>query len=64
MLPSKNLWDLDQRIKSMICEVNMTLIDAHHRTWFVISLTPHLRTTLTSKTFQIGRSIGNGNEIT
>jgi len=46
MLPSKTPWDLDQRLKSTIHEANMTLMDAQHCTWFVASLTPHLRMTL------------------
>ena len=46
MLSSETPWDVDQRLKSMIHEANMTLIDAHHCAWFVASLTPHLRTTL------------------
>ena len=46
MLPGKNPWELDQRLKSMICKANMTFMDGQHRTWFVASLTPHLRTTL------------------
>ena len=39
-------WDLDQRLKGMIHEANMTLTDAQHHAWFVASLTPHLRTAL------------------
>ena len=46
MLPGETPWDLDQRLKSMICEANMTLTNGHHHTWFVASLTLHLRTTL------------------
>jgi len=33
----------------MICEANMTLTDAHHHAWFVASLMPHLRTTLSQQ---------------
>ena len=40
------LGDLDQRPKSMIRGANMTLTDVRHRAWFVTSLTPHLRMTL------------------
>jgi len=43
MLLGETPWDLDQRLKSMIHEANMTLTDAQHHTWFVASLTPHLR---------------------
>ena len=28
MLPGKTPWDLDQRLRSMICEANMTLTNA------------------------------------
>lgn len=34
MLLGKTPWDLDQRLKSMICEANMTLTDAQRRAWF------------------------------
>jgi len=49
MLPSETPWDLDQRLKSMIHEANMTLTDAQHHAWFVASLTPHLRTVLSQQ---------------
>ena len=49
MLPSETPWDLDQRLKSTIHEANMTLTDAKHHTWFVASMTPHLRTTLSQQ---------------
>ena len=39
-------WDLDQRLKCMICEVNMNLTDGQHREWFVALLLPHLRVAL------------------
>jgi len=46
MLPGETPWDLNQRLKGMIREANMTLTDGQHRAWFVASLTPHLRTVL------------------
>lgn len=46
MVPGEDLWDLDQRLKSTIHEANMTLKDEQHHAWFVASLTPHLRVTL------------------
>lgn len=46
MLLGETPWDLDQTLKSMIREANMTLTDGQHRAWFVASLTPHLRTAL------------------
>ena len=49
MLPGKTPWDLDQRLKSTIHEASMTLMDAQHCAWFVASLTPHLRTTLSQQ---------------
>ena len=49
MLPSKTPLDLDQRLKSMIHEANMTLMDGQHRAWFIASLTPHLRTALSQQ---------------
>ena len=51
MLPGETPWDLDQRLKSMIREANMILMDAQHHTWFVESLTPHLRTALSQQKF-------------
>jgi len=49
MLPAETPWDLDQRLKGMICEANMNLMDGQHRTWFVASLTPHLRMMLSQQ---------------
>ena len=49
MLPGKNPWDLDQRLKRKICEANMMLTHELHHTWFVASLTPHLRMSLSQK---------------
>lgn len=49
MLPGETPWDLDQWLKSMICEANMTLTYVQHHAWFVASLTPHLRTTLSQQ---------------
>ena len=49
MLPGETPWDLDQRLKSMICEANMNLMDGQHRVWFVASLTPHLRMALSQQ---------------
>lgn len=46
MLPSESPWDLDKRLKIVIHEANMTLIDGQHVTCFVASLTLHLRMTL------------------
>ena len=42
-------WDLDQRLKCMICEANMMLMDVQHCAWFVASLTPHLVTTVSQQ---------------
>ena len=50
MLLGETPWDLDQRMKSMIREANVNLMDGQHRTWFVESLTLHLRTTLSQQT--------------
>lgn len=49
LLPSKTPWDLDQRLKSMIREANMTLTDGQHHAWFVASPMPHLRMTLSQQ---------------
>ena len=49
MIPGKTPWELDQRLKCTIHEDNMTLTDGRHCEWFVASLTPHLRNTLSQK---------------
>lgn len=49
MMLGETPWDLDQRLKSTIHEANMTLTDAQHCAWFMASLTPHLRTTLSQQ---------------
>lgn len=49
MLLGETPWDLDQRLKSTICEANMTLTDAQHYVWFVASLTPRLRMALSQQ---------------
>jgi len=49
MLPSETPWDLDQRLKSTIREANMTLSGVQHYAWFVTSLTPYMRTTLSQQ---------------
>ena len=46
MLPGETPWDLDQRLKSVIREANMTLTDAQHHAWFIASLTPYLKLAL------------------
>ena len=49
MVPCETPWDLDQILKSKIHESNMMLMDVQHRAWFVASLTPHVRTTLSQQ---------------
>ena len=49
MLLGETAWDLDQRLKSTIHKANMMLTDVQHHAWFVVSLTPHLRTTLSQQ---------------
>lgn len=49
MLLGETPWDLDQRMKSTIQEANMKLTDVQHRTWFVPSLVPQLRKTLSQQ---------------
>lgn len=49
MLPGETPLELDQRLKCMIHEANMTLTDGQHRAWFVASLTPHLRNALSQQ---------------
>ena len=46
MLPGETPWELDQRLKCMICEANMNLMDGQQREWFITSLMPHLRSAL------------------
>lgn len=49
MLPSETPWDLDQRLKGIVREANMTLTNAHHHSWFVVLLSPHLRIVLSQQ---------------
>ncbi len=49
MLPVETHWELDQRLKCIIHEANMTLIDGKHSEWFVTSLTPHLRNVMSQQ---------------
>lgn len=49
MLPGETPWDLDEGLKSMICEANMMLTDVQHHAWLVVSFTPHLRMTLSQQ---------------
>jgi len=42
-------WELDQRLKCKICEANMNLMDGQHCEWFVASLLPHLRVSLSQQ---------------
>ena len=46
MLPGETPSELDQRLKVMVCEANMVLMDGQHRAWFLASLTSHLRIAL------------------
>jgi len=46
MLLGETPWDLDKRLKCMIRDANMNLIDGHHRECFVASITPDLRSAL------------------
>lgn len=49
MLLGETAWELDQILKCMIREANMTLMGGQHRTWFVASLMPHLRNALSQQ---------------
>ena len=49
MKPDETPWELDQRLKCKIYEYNMNLMDGLHREWFVASLLPHLRITLSQQ---------------
>jgi len=49
MLLGETPWELDQRLKCMIHEANMTLTDGQHCEWFVASLMPHLRNALSQQ---------------
>ena len=42
-------WELDQRLKCKIQEANMNLTEGQHREWFVSSLLPHLRVSLSQQ---------------
>lgn len=42
-------WELDQRLKYVIQEANIQLIDGQHREWFIASLLPHPRIALSQQ---------------
>lgn len=46
-------WDLEQRLKSVIREANMTLTDEHHCAWFITSLMPYLKSALLQQKISI-----------
>ena len=41
MIPGETPWELDQRLKGMVQEANMTLTNGQHCAWFIASLTLH-----------------------
>lgn len=43
MRSNKTPWELDQKLKCVICEDSMQLTDGQHCKWFIASLIPHLR---------------------
>ena len=49
MKPGKTPWDLDQRLKCTIRKANINLTDGQHCEWFVASLLPHLRVSLSQQ---------------
>ena len=49
MILGETPWELYQRLKCMIREDNMNLTDGKHHEWFVVSLTPHLRSALSQQ---------------
>jgi len=42
-------WELDQRLKCVIREANMQITDGQHCEWFIASLLPHLRISLSQQ---------------
>ena len=49
MLPGETPWELDHMLKCKIHEANVTLMDGQHREWFLASLKPHLRNSLSQE---------------
>lgn len=49
MNASETPWRLDQWLKCVIREANMQLMDGQHRDWFIASLLPHLRISLSQQ---------------
>ena len=49
MKPRETPSDLDQRLKCTILESNMNLTDGQNREWFMASLLPHLRVSLSQQ---------------
>jgi len=49
MRPGEMPWELDQRLKFGIHEVNMNLTDNQHCGWFIVVFKPHLRIALSQQ---------------
>ena len=45
-LPTKSIWDFDQRFKTLMAKVSFKMSDVQHNEWFIVALLPHNRTLL------------------
>ena len=40
--PNENVWDFDQRFKTLMEHVKFDMSDLKHKEWFIVALVPHI----------------------
>ena len=48
-LPTKYVWEFDQRFKTLMSKLSFQMSVVQHKEWFIASLLPHIRTPLTQQ---------------
>ena len=51
-LPTKSVWDFDQKFKALIDQVSFEFAPEQHREWFIAALLPHIRLPLMQQKIQ------------
>lgn len=46
---SESFWELDQRFKMLLGQANFQIHEEQHKEWFIASLLPHIKLTLTKQ---------------
>ena len=44
--PNENIWDFDQRFKTLMARVIFKMSDVHHKEWFIVALVRNIRQSL------------------